>query len=366
MKKASFALIIGLFSLAHVCVFAEMEVIAPDHGLIKGRVTDRHIIRTLDNNIPGATVTVANDLLLGVGPRIATTDAAGNYEVPNLPPGMYRITVTKRGYNASVNNVFVTRGGEAFYDVRLLKTVTLMTLFWRTRPYSWSLLLCSLLLLVSIPVAAVYIIKRFHKLVELGSNIGEAFMSRVREAMKNDDILGVNSICDEVGGLANILKAGLLRYAELTKQGEVAGEGLQQVIWREKIWGAIEKAGVTAKREFKFRWSLIATMFGSIGGMSLLCGSLGMVVWTNRAYTTLARMGTGDPTMLAGGISDGWLIAACGLAIATASACLCLTTFIIYEIFKKRTNALISRTQQTFVSMVNSLSTIQISGKTDQ
>ena len=159
-------------------------------------------------------------------------------------------------------------------------------------------------------------------------------MSRLREALESDDILGASSICDEVGGLASILKAGLLRYAELTGQGEVAGEGLQQVIWREKTRGAIEKAGVTAKREFRFHWSLIATMFGAIGGMALLCGSLGMVIWTNRAYTTLARMGTGDPAMLAGGISDGWLIAACGLAITITSASLCLTVFIIYEIFK--------------------------------
>ncbi len=133
----------------------------------------------------------------------------------------------------------------------------------------------------------------------------------------------------------------------------------------KKINMECEKAGVTAKREFRFRWSLIATMFGAIGGMALLCGSLGMVIWTNRAYTTLARMGTGDPAMLAGGISDGWLIAACGLAITITSASLCLIAFIIYEIFKKKANALISRTQQTFAGMVNSLSTTQTSGKTD-
>jgi biopolymer transport protein ExbB/TolQ len=66
-------------------------------------------------------------------------------------------------------------------------------------------------------------------------------------------------------------------------------------------------------------------------------------------------MGTGDPAMLAGGISDGWLIAACGLAITITSASLCLTVFIIYEIFKKKADDLISGTQQTCAEMIDSL-----------
>ena len=90
MKKAVFVLVIGLFLLAHAYAFAQGEeavgeVTAPDRGLIKGKVTDTQTPRP--NNIPGATITVESELLLGSEAKAATTDSAGNYEIANLPPG---------------------------------------------------------------------------------------------------------------------------------------------------------------------------------------------------------------------------------------------------------------------------------------
>ena len=101
MKKAGFVLVIGLLLLVSVYVFAQQEspsVTAPENGLIKGKVTDTATPRP--NNLADATITVESELLLGSESKVATTDQAGNYEVPNLPPGEYVVTTSKAGYDA--------------------------------------------------------------------------------------------------------------------------------------------------------------------------------------------------------------------------------------------------------------------------
>jgi hypothetical protein len=94
-------------------------VTARPYGLIKGKVTDTQTPRP--NNIPGATVTVKNEQLLGGRARTATTDAAGNYQIINLPPGEYVLKAHKEGYHVSTNYVTITPGGETFHDVRLYR-----------------------------------------------------------------------------------------------------------------------------------------------------------------------------------------------------------------------------------------------------
>lgn len=364
MKKAGFLLAISLLFPAYSLVLARVE---PPRGLIKGKVTDRETPRP--NSIAGATVTVPQAFggVGSPGDATTTTDSAGNYEIPDLPSGEYVIIVTKPGYYEWEDYVTVTPGGETLYDVRLSKTYTLVDYFWKTGPFRWLLMFCFVLLLLSVPVAAVYIINRVRKLGESKSKVGEAFMSRVREALQNDHMPGAISVCDEVGELANILKAGLLRYAESSGRGEAAGEGVQRVIWEENVREAMEKAGVTAKRELKFHRSLFA-MFGVISGMALLCGFLGTVTGTFRLSEGIAiHFGTSSRAtrdiqlltrILSGGISEASLSSIIGLTIAIASAGICLIAFIIYKIYEKKANALIWRVRQTFAEMVSSLFTV--------
>lgn len=365
MKKASFVLIIGLFLLAYTHAFAQVGVTTPNRGLIKGKVTDTATPRP--NNISNANVIVESEFLLGTQTRTAITDAAGNYEIPNLPPGEYVVTTSKPGYDDSLEFVTVTRGGEAFHDVRLYKTDTLGSYLRKQGPIRWPLLLCSMLLLAAIAVTIAYVVYRaVIKLRRSKSEIDEAFLSRVTEPLKSGDVMGAISICDEVGGLANILKVGLLRYAELGGRGEVTGEGVRQAIWQEKVREATEEAGAKAKKELRFHWWLIAAMYGIIGGMSLLYALLGTIMSTIRVYTAIFLKGTGDPQLLAGERSQALLPSMVGVMNAIHCANLCIVAFIIYLIYRKKVNNLISKTQQTFVSMINSLSTTQISGKTDQ
>ena len=87
MKKASFALIIGLFLLAYTHAFAQVGTTTANRGLIKGKVTDTAMPRP--NNLPHVVITVESELLLGTESRTAKTDQAGNYAILDLPPGEY-------------------------------------------------------------------------------------------------------------------------------------------------------------------------------------------------------------------------------------------------------------------------------------
>jgi len=335
MKKVGFALVIGLFLLAVSLVFAQEEapiseeVTAPDRGLIKGKVTDTQTPRP--NNLDGASVTVESELLLGSEARTATTDSAGNYEVPNLPPGEYVVTTSKSGYDDSTEYVTVTPGGEAFHDVRLYQTDTLITYFNKTGPLRWPLLLCSVL-------GVAYIIERVISLIKLRPKIKvEQLVSRITEALRNENIMEAVSICEEAGGpLANVVKAGLLRYS----QGMID----EKAVAKEDISEAIDEATILEVPQLERNLIVLSTIYQ----VSPLLGLLGTVFGMIRAFTAIALKGTGDPQLLAGGISEALLTTAIGLTIA-------IPVMIGYQILASRVDRYTLEIQQVSTEIVNTL-----------
>lgn len=87
MKKV-FMFVLAL-SLAFLATSAAAQTTTT--GSIEGLVTDQ-------NNalVAGATVTVTSPNL--ISPQTATTDTSGRYQVLNLPPGVYKITVEGSGF----------------------------------------------------------------------------------------------------------------------------------------------------------------------------------------------------------------------------------------------------------------------------
>jgi len=80
---------------------------------LKGTITDK-----TDALIVGATVT-ATSIDKGIS-RTATTGPEGNFQIPLLPPGAYKIDVDARGFNKAVNeNVQLTVGQSLVYNVEL-------------------------------------------------------------------------------------------------------------------------------------------------------------------------------------------------------------------------------------------------------
>jgi len=119
MKKIYFILAIGLSLLVYTCASAN-EADAPKPGTIKGKVTDTET--PSPNNLPGALVTAESEKLLGEDAITATTDAEGNYEIYNVPPGEYVVTISKPRYDESIDFVTVYFDEESFHDVRLYRS----------------------------------------------------------------------------------------------------------------------------------------------------------------------------------------------------------------------------------------------------
>jgi len=332
MKKAVFVLVIGLFLLACGYVFAQEtpagEITAPDKGLIKGKVTDTQTPRP--NNLADATVTVESEMLLDEA-RSTSTDSAGNYEIPNLPTGEYVVTVAKPGYDDTTDYVTVTAGGEAFHDVRLYKTDTLISYFQKTGPIRWPLLICSIL-------GVTYIIERLVSLFKLRPRIKvEQLVSRITEALRNDNIMEAVSICEEAGGpLANVVKAGLLRYS----QGMIE----EKAVTKEDVSEAVEEASILEIPQLERNLVVLSTIYQ----VSPLFGLLGTVSGMVRAFTAIALKGTGDPQLLAGGISEALLTTVIGLTIA-------IPVMIAYQYLLSKVDRHVLEIQQVSTEIVNTL-----------
>jgi len=330
MKKAGFVLVIGLFLVAGMYAFAqEGEVTAPTNGLIKGKVTDTATPRA--NNLAEAKIVVESEMLLGTEAKTVTTDSAGNYEVPNLPPGEYVVTASKTGFDDSMEYVTVTTGGETFHDVRLYRTDTLVTYFWKTGPMRWPLLLASILGLT-------FIIERIISVVKLRPRIKvEQLVSRITEALRNDNIMEAVSICEEAGGpLANVVKAGLLRYS----QGMIE----EQAVSKDDVSEAVEEATILEVPQLERNLVILSTIYQ----VAPLLGLLGTVMGMVRAFTAIALKGTGDPQLLAGGISEALLTTVIGLFIS-------IIVMICYQILVSVVDRHILEIQQVSTEIVNTL-----------
>ena len=334
MKKVGFVLVISSLLLVFAYVYAQEEaptaaMTAPDRGLIKGKVTDTQTPRP--NNIAGANVMVESELLLEDDAQTTTTDSAGNYEISNLPAGEYVVTVSRAGFDDSTDYVTVTPGGEAFHDVRLYKTDTLITYFWKTGPIRWPLLLCSILGLT-------YIIERVVSVIKLRPRIKvEQLVSQITEALRNDNIMEAVSICEEAGGpLANVVKAGLLRYSQGMIEEKVAS--------KEDVSEAIEEATVLEVPQLERNLVVLSTIYQ----VSPLLGLLGTVMGMVRAFTAIALKGTGDPQLLAGGISEALLTTVIGLFIA-------IIVMIAYQVLVSIVDRHVLEIQQVSTEIVNTL-----------
>src|SRR4051812_40665035 len=103
MKKLLSGTLAGLLLLGAGAVFAVGENV--------GRITG--IVREASSNsaIAGASVTVTGPALIGP-PRSTQTAEDGRYEVLNLPPGTYDVTVSVSGANPLTRRVLV-RSNEA-------------------------------------------------------------------------------------------------------------------------------------------------------------------------------------------------------------------------------------------------------------
>merc|ERR1711964_404022 len=194
--------------------------------------------------------------------------------------------------------VTVVSGGDHYVPLKMTKKNNIVSFFTKMGFVFWPLALCSI-------TALTFIIERFFTFARARSKIGaEQFMAAITDSLRNQNIMEAVSTCEDAGGpLANVLKAGLLRYS----QAQIG----ERDITKDEIQEAIEEAELLETPELEKNLPVL----GTVAVVSPLFGLLGTVTGMINAFTTIASEGTGDPQQLAGGISQALLTTAAGLTI---------------------------------------------------
>lgn len=275
-----------------------VDITAANIGAIKGVVIDTSPMR---NPIGRVTVKYSGGPPSSPKSGEVISDDAGNYEVKDLPPGNYVLEASRSAYATRQGMLAtVVAGGEAVVDINLRKKDTPITLFQKLGITGWPLLACSI-------AGLTYIIERLYTMLKARSKINvEQLISQITDSLRNDNVMGAISTCEGAGGpLANVLKAGLVRYSQASVEGrEISEAELNEVM--EEATSLVEIP------ELERHLPVLAT----VAVVAPLLGLLGTVTGMIKSFNVIAIEGSGDPQLLAGGISEALLTTAVGLFIA--------------------------------------------------
>jgi len=126
MRRKRLNLFLGLVLVAFWAATGRSQTTA---GTILGAVADETGAR-----VPRAAVTITN-LETGIT-RALTSDEAGRYRAPNLPPGSYEVRAELTGFRTAVRRgIQLTVGSEAVVDLTLsVGAVVFLLLRWAFAP----------------------------------------------------------------------------------------------------------------------------------------------------------------------------------------------------------------------------------------
>ena len=138
-----------------------------------------------------------------------------------------------------------------------------------------------------------------------GSKSIEAFVRTVRQKLNSNDINGALAACDQQkGSVANVVKAGLLKYNEMGRDRTMATDQKILAIQKE-----IEESTALELPMLEKNLVIISTL----ASIATLVGLLGTVFGMIRAFAALAQAGTPDAVALANGISEALINTALGI-----------------------------------------------------
>lgn len=147
-----------------------------------------------------------------------------------------------------------------------------------------------------------------------GSGSIDSFVRKVRGLLDKNQIEEAIKECDkQKGSVGNVIKAGLLKYKQLTTETALDKEQKLAALQKE-----IEEATTLELPMLQKNLTIIATLAGA----STLLALLGTVIGMIKAFAALGTSGSPDSAALATGISEALINTALGIgtsAIATIS-----------------------------------------------
>ncbi|MCF6236307.1 MAG: MotA/TolQ/ExbB proton channel family protein [Gammaproteobacteria bacterium] len=131
----------------------------------------------------------------------------------------------------------------------------------------------------------------------------------------------------------------------LSPLGRVLASGLSNLKHsREVMKESIEDTG----RHVVLEMERFLNTLGTIAAITPLLGLLGTVIGMIKVFTAITEQGTGNPAVLAGGISEALITTAAGLTVA-------IPTLIFHRYFQRRVDELVCTMEQESIKMVEIL-----------
>ena len=177
--------------------------------------------------------------------------------------------------------------------------------------------LVALLIMLSI-MSVTFTLERLFTLMRAkGREPAPTFLRKVRQKIDQLDVEGAAELCSKQrGSLANVLRAGLDRYAVVRN----APIERQQKI--QEVQKAMEEANMLEVPLLERNLIALAT----IASIATMVGLLGTVIGMIRSFAALGHTGSVDAVKLAVGISEALINTAGGLFVAIFS-------IVLYNVF---------------------------------
>jgi len=174
-------------------------------------------------------------------------------------------------------------------------------------------------------VVTVLIIFTVERLITLARAKGRkrlnTFVYMIQDLLAQDKIEEALEACDkQKGSLANVVKAGLLRYRDLQKDKTLEKD--QKILSIQK---SLEEANALELPML----SRNMVIFSTLAPLSVLIGLLGTVLGMIRAFAALAQAGAPDALALSTGISEALINTAFGIS----GSCIAI---LMYNYFSSR------------------------------
>lgn len=168
------------------------------------------------------------------------------------------------------------------------------------------------------------------------------FVRNLQNLLANDKIEDALAACDaQKGSLANVMKAGLIRYRDLQKDTELEKD--QKILSIQK---SLEEA--TALELPMLSRNLV--MFSTLASISVLIGLIGTVLGMIKAFSALAQAGAPDALALATGISEALINTAFGIT----GSCIAI---IMYNYFSTKIDGYTFRIDEAGFSLTQTFAT---------
>jgi biopolymer transport protein ExbB len=199
------------------------------------------------------------------------------------------------------------------------------------------------ILLTLLFTVLVFVIERFITISRAkGAGSIDTFVRSIRGFLDRGDLAGATAACDkQKGAVANVVRAGLHKYAEMTKTSGMEKDEKVLAIQKE-----VEEATTLELPMLEKNLNILAT----VASIATLMGLFGTVLGMIRSFAALANAGAPDSTALATGISEALINTALGIGTSALA-------IIFYNFFTSRIDSLTYRIDEAGYSLTQTFAT---------